>query len=254
MSRGARKASRTGFYHVTNRGVGGLPIFQGSHEKSCMLRLLKDEAGSYGVGVYAYCILPDHYHFLVKADLKELSSFIAVISAVYAQYYNYREERHGSVFHERFRSQCIEKESNFWNCVRYIHQHPVRAEGREPETNLYGSFREYSSGKRVLLCKEADAYLLYHFENREEFRRFHEKTGTDWFADVAEEEYSQKIEIARIQLKKMMQKYKISKEDVFGQARLRTGYEKELEQVLNIAAAEAKRIRQQLEREKNLSG
>ncbi len=244
MPRSARRASPTGFYHVTNRGAGQLPIFQSNREKARMSRLIEKEAGKHDVGVYAYCIMPDHYHFLVKAEVKELSSFIAVISTTYAQYYNQKRKTHGKVFQGRFRSQCIEKESVFWNCVRYIHQNPVNARlCSKPEDYPYSSFREYSAGKLKIICKEAHAYLLYHFDEREDFRRFHEASGGDWFADIDEEERFQKTEIARIQLKKMWQKYKIAEEEVLRRPDLCAEYEKQLEITLNIAGAEAKRIR-----------
>ena len=49
------------------------------------------------------------------------------VLAKYAQYYNYKNNRNGHVFQNRFGSECIESERYFWNCLKYIHMNPVKA-------------------------------------------------------------------------------------------------------------------------------
>ena len=127
MARKPRQKSISGVYHVVNRGLEKKAVFAQNRERTRMENLVRENYEKYQVEVYAYCIMPNHFHLLLKAELDVLASFMAVISAEYAFYYNYKHNRTGVVFQNRFRSQCVEDEAYFWNCVRYIHMNPVKA-------------------------------------------------------------------------------------------------------------------------------
>ena len=107
------------------RGLNKMPVFKQQREKTRMINLIRENLPKYEVAIYAYCIMPNHFHLLIKADLKELASFMAKILADFAKYYNFKHQRIGYVFQDRYKSQCIEKESYFWNCMRYIHLNPL---------------------------------------------------------------------------------------------------------------------------------
>ena len=143
MPRKPRKKSISDIYHVTNRGVNHLSIFAQNREKGRMLNLIRENCDKYHVGIYSYCIMPNHFHLLIKVSLSDLSAFMAVISSKYASYYNYKHKRSGVVFQNRFQSQCIEDANYFWNCLRYIHLNPVKAKlCKDPRSYKYGSMNE----------------------------------------------------------------------------------------------------------------
>ena len=79
MPRKPRKKSISDIYHVTNRGVNHLSIFAQNREKGRMLNLIRENCDKYHVGIYSYCIMPNHFHLLIKASLSDLSAFMAVI-------------------------------------------------------------------------------------------------------------------------------------------------------------------------------
>ena len=147
MARSARRESATGVYHVMIRGINKEAVFEREKDRRKMLTLVK-ESGPVADGdleLYAYCIMPNHAHFLVRAGLKYLSVFMKEIQECYAKYYNLTKDRVGYVFQGRFKSECVEEERYFWNCFFYIHSNPVKAGLVRTETEYgYSSAEEYA--------------------------------------------------------------------------------------------------------------
>jgi REP element-mobilizing transposase RayT len=82
------------YYHVYNRGAGrGLLFFNPGNYEYC-LRLIQRYRPKYGVIVVAYCLMPSHYHFLLKQETDEpLSNFINVLFNAYVQAVNRQQNR-----------------------------------------------------------------------------------------------------------------------------------------------------------------
>ena len=127
MPRTARRRSSTDFYHVIARGINKEPIFKQKREKNNFLRLLLKHLKDRDIEIYAYVVMSTHFHILLRADLKLLSNYLAIVLAEFAEYYNFKHNRNGHVFQDRFKSECVESQQYFWNCVRYIHMNPVNA-------------------------------------------------------------------------------------------------------------------------------
>ena len=123
-----RQQSSTGLYHVFVKGINKEKIFDQTREKAYFKRIIKESLSKYDVEIHAYCIMSNHAHLVIKSDGKQkLSYFMSNILAKYAQYYNYKHNRNGHVFQNRFGSECIESERYYWNCIKYIHMNPVKA-------------------------------------------------------------------------------------------------------------------------------
>ena len=87
------------FYHIYNRGAGkGLLFFNpGNYEYLC--RLARHYAPSYGASTIAYCLMPNHYHFLLRQETDQsLSKFINVLFNAYVQAVNRQQNRKGTLF------------------------------------------------------------------------------------------------------------------------------------------------------------
>ena len=168
------RKSISDIYHVTNRGVNHLSIFAQNREKGRMLNLIRENCDKYHVGIYSYCIMPNHFHLLIKASLSDLSAFMAVISSKYASYYNYKHKRSGVVFQNRFQSQCIEDANYFWNCLRYIHLNPVKAKlCKDPRSYKYGSMNELCKiRKKEILDENVYKKIKEFFGTAEQFWHF----------------------------------------------------------------------------------
>jgi putative transposase len=141
-------------YHLLNRGVAQAPIFLSSKEYSRFLSLtdfyryanpplsfshyirlpqkerekLMDDlkrSNSLLVEIFAYCLMPNHFHFLLR-QLKEkgVSTMLANLQNSYAKYFNLKHQREGPLFQSMFKAIRIETDGQFLHVSRYIHLNP----------------------------------------------------------------------------------------------------------------------------------
>ena len=247
MAREARKESRTKIYHLVNRGIERRFIFAEKRERTRMECIIRESYRKYGINFYAYCIMPNHFHMLVQGELAALALFMAVISAKYALYYNYKHQRSGYVFQNRYRSQCVETESYFWNCMRYIHLNPVKAKLSQDLIGYqYGSMREYYTileEEDQILCRDAYQKIKDRFGNSQAFIEFHESKCRDIFIDIKEDELEQRVEVAEQILKEYAVKEGVSLQEILDCAELRADYEKAVKSTLGISRRNMENIR-----------
>ena len=139
-----RKQSESGFYHVMARGVGKAIIYEDDADRTRFLELLSRLTRESKVGLYAWCLMDNHYHILVQGDLGDISELLQLLNGTYARYFNERHGRSGHLFQGRFESEAIDTDSYFLTVLRYIHQNPLRACISSTESYPWSSYREYS--------------------------------------------------------------------------------------------------------------
>ena len=136
MARKPREKSGTGIYHVMLRGVNKQDIFLDEEDYSLFRGLLykmvyyKDEQGKKQPSrciFYAYCLMPNHVHLLIREAAEDLSTVIKRIAVAYALFYNNKYQHVGHLFQSRFRSEPVNDAAYFFTLMRYIHQNPVAA-------------------------------------------------------------------------------------------------------------------------------
>lgn len=232
-----RQESSTGFYHVVVRGINKERIYNQRREKGYFKKIIVKHLNKYHVEIYAFCIMSNHAHFIIRAEIQELSLFMARILAEYASYYNYKHQRNGHVFQNRFTSECIETESYFWNCIRYIHLNPVKANMvKTPLRYIYSSMNEYCSNIPVVIHEKALFVYKERFSSVSEFKDFHQHRRYEIFSDIPDEKQEQRMEIALLILKSIFEKNNLELlEQVLEQKELRKEYIKQLKLVLNIS-------------------
>ena len=136
MARQLRKESATGIHHVMLRGINRQDIFLDSEDYRAFIYYLhklvrpKNELGqpmpAYAT-FYAYCLMNNHVHLLIREGAENLSSAVKRIAAAYARYYNTKYEHYGHLFQDRFKSEPVNDAAYFFTLLRYIHQNPVAA-------------------------------------------------------------------------------------------------------------------------------
>jgi putative transposase len=157
MSRIARKNLNASFFHVMSQGINREDIFHNKSYCARYLKLMKESEKIYNVEIIAYCIMSNHVHMLMYADkITELSRFMHKINTKYASYFNWRESRVGYVFRDRFKSEPILDEKYLWQCIKYIHENPVKAhmvnECKEYKFSSYNDYKnEIGVGKNKIL-------------------------------------------------------------------------------------------------------
>lgn len=126
MPRQARMLSESGIYHVTFRGIDKMVIFKNKADRSWFLTLLLRTKADGEFSLYAYCLMNNHVHLLLRA-YDPLQRIMKRICGPYAQYFNKKYDRVGHLFQGRYHSQVIDSERYFLTCARYIHRNPVTA-------------------------------------------------------------------------------------------------------------------------------
>ena len=116
------------FYHVYNRGVDKGAIFFSEENYLYFLRLLKKNLERYAVNVVAYCLMPNHFHFLLSPVLDDnISRFMKSLLGSYSQALNKQRQRSGPLFQGRFQSILVDRGEYIIHLARYIHLNPVKA-------------------------------------------------------------------------------------------------------------------------------
>lgn len=135
-------------YHVYNRGVDKRDIFLDNADRVRFLRLLyicnsshpilfksvqgltldEIERGERMVDIGAYCLMPNHFHLLVKERVENgISRYMAKISTAYSMYFNIKNERSGSLFQGTFKSKHVADDPYLMALVAYIHLNPAKS-------------------------------------------------------------------------------------------------------------------------------
>lgn len=127
MARPIRIQYPGAFYHIMSRGSDRLNIFNDTLDYQDFLLVFFDTIKRYNWTCYAYCLMPNHYHLLIKTNEANLSLGMRQLNGVYTQNYNIRYKRIGHLFQGRFKSILVEEERYKYELIRYIALNPLRA-------------------------------------------------------------------------------------------------------------------------------
>lgn len=161
----ARKCLDTSFFHVMVQGINKEFIFKNDRYINRYLQLVRRNLNQENLKIIAFCIMNNHAHLLIQVEnMEELSKYMQKVNSIYAKYYNYMEkERVGYVFRDRYKSEPILDKRQLIQCVKYIHQNPLKANMvKNVEQYKYSSYRFYKNGeikKYNLFTKEEIAYI-----------------------------------------------------------------------------------------------
>src|SRR5690349_12309221 len=97
-------------YHVMNRGNRKAPIFHDNRDRRRFLRMMREEQGRYGVEMLAGCEMDNHFHAALTTPHGNVSEFMQRWECRFASYYNWRYNRVGHLFQDRFRAIVIEND------------------------------------------------------------------------------------------------------------------------------------------------
>lgn len=168
------------YYHVFSRSVGTDLLFQS--EENYKYFLQKFQSGcSVHFSTLAYCLLPNHFHFLlqVKEDSESqvaLQAFSNFLNG-YSKAYNKLYDRHGALFQRKFKRKKIDQDSYFSQVIIYIHQNPQK----HGFANDFRSWR-FSSYSSLLSQKPTSlvrSFVIDWFGGTEGFQKSHQVKQSD---------------------------------------------------------------------------
>ena len=160
MARPLRIDQEETFYHVLNRGNERRAVFRDEADYEGFLDRLGRCSQRYELDVYAYVLMGNHYHLLVKTRQPNLSIAMQWLQLAYGTWYNRRHHRSGHLFQGRFKSFVIQEPEYLYRLLLYIHRNPLRAKLVERlEDYGWSSYRPLAYGRGG--AKWFDAQLVY---------------------------------------------------------------------------------------------
>ena len=127
MSRKPRQRSSIGIYHIMLRGADRRIIFADEEDCYHFMKALQSIKNKTGFSLYAYCLMSNHAHLLLREGSESLGDVFRRLGSSYVYYYNRKYELRGHLFQDRFRSEEIEDDAYFLDVLRYIWQNPLKA-------------------------------------------------------------------------------------------------------------------------------
>lgn len=196
------------YYHIYNRGNNRSLIFLDDKDRQRFQKLLylcnskkpvvfktiqempldKVERGETLVDIGAYCLMPNHFHILLKEKIENgISKFLEKLSTAYSMYFNKKYDRTGRLFENRFKATYLGEDRYLKYIFSYIHLNPIKiidplwkengiTDLQKSKIYLseyeYSSYVDYMNSTRVEKCILNTSAFPEYFPDLKEFEQF----------------------------------------------------------------------------------
>lgn len=145
------------------RGNAGQRTFLDKRDYQAFLQILSEVKQQTSFLLYAYCLMPNHFHLLVEVNRFSLSLIMQRLLTRYSKHFNIRHRRFGHLFQGRYKAIVCQKDVYLQELLRYIHLNPLRAKlVREASAWPWSSHREYIGQKRGDLVDSQFPLSMFH--------------------------------------------------------------------------------------------
>lgn len=191
MARYARILSSSSIYHIMLRGINRTEIFFDDDDRERFIDTLQRMKAKGEYEIYAYCLMDNHIHLLIKEIKEPMKKIMKRIGVSYAYYINNKYKRVGHLFQDRYRSEAIEGEPYLLAAARYIHNNPVKA-GMVNEAKEYpwSSYKDYTEKTRTAVVEIEPVISMFSKDKEKAVKLFEEYTkesNSIGFIDINEE-------------------------------------------------------------------
>ena len=118
------------YYHIFNRGNHKKRIFHTNRDYEIFIRLLQKYLNTYkDISLFAYCLMPNHYHLLVKtgSNPQELIKLMQRFGTAYVLFFNKKYSQVGHLFQSRYSSKYLPYQRDVLRTYQYIKDNPIEA-------------------------------------------------------------------------------------------------------------------------------
>jgi putative transposase len=171
MPRQARLDAAGTLHHIMARGIERTEIFRNTEDREDFITRLAERCLSAAISIYAWVLMSNHFHLLVRTGERPLAESMRKILTGYVVNFNRRHSRAGHLFQNRYKSIVCEDDPYLLEITRYIHLNPVRAK----IVKNIGALRQYPwSGHAVIMGKakrewqDINTVLRYFGKRRKE--------------------------------------------------------------------------------------
>lgn len=197
------------FYHIYNRGNNKTAIFLNDIDRKRFQKLLylcnsekpvvfktiqgmpldRIDRGTPLVSIGAYCLMPNHFHLLMREEREGgISMYVEKLLTAYSMYFNKKSERTGKLFEGRFKATHADSDEYLKYLFSYIHLNPVKI--IDPKWKENG-ITDREKAKQYLANYPYSSYLDYMEQGREEGVILNKTAFPEYFEDI--NEFSQTI-------------------------------------------------------------
>ncbi len=131
MPRTARAAPGGYVYHVLNRGVGRMRLFEKARDYEAFEEVVAETLAKIPLRVCGFCVMPNHWHFVAWPETDDqLALFFQRLTVTHVTRWARAKRRvgYGHVYQGRFKSFPIEADEHFYQVQRYVERNPLRAD------------------------------------------------------------------------------------------------------------------------------
>lgn len=192
MARTARIHSFSNVYHVMLRGVNRQQIFEERFDYIQFIKILYELIPICDCQIYAYCLMGNHVHMLIKADGEPIDMVMKRLENRFVQWYNKKYGRTGHLFENRYKSEPVDDERYLLTVFRYILQNPVKA-------GICDNIFDYPWSSATSLLTSRDSLISIsdfksYFSSSTDFIQFLKAPNNDnCLEDLPQKTYEKKI-------------------------------------------------------------
>jgi REP element-mobilizing transposase RayT len=170
------------YYHIYNRGNNKEKMFYHSVDYYFFLSKYKEYVAPF-VETYAFCLLPNHFHFLLKTgneinqSITNVPNQLRKLFICHAQRINFMHQRMGGLFTKSYQRIEVQDEAYLTQLVNYIHKNPIKhGVHADYETYLYSSYRILVCESKTLLARDD---VFDWFGGKQQFLDYHSNDQLD---------------------------------------------------------------------------
>jgi putative transposase len=172
-------------YHVFNRAIGNEKLFMKEEDHFEWIKYIKKYVLPLSE-LYAYCLLPNHYHFLLRVNHDTSASLFSKgmsdAANSFCKWYNRQYKRKGGLFIKPFKRKLIEDDHQLAWTTWYIHRNPMHHGYTNDWSNWkFSSFQMFFSEKPTSLSRN---FILAFFGNKEELLKQHTLNANDTIVNL----------------------------------------------------------------------
>jgi putative transposase len=175
MGRAWRIEYEGALYHILSRGNEQKDIFYDDQDRLLFLKTIGEMSDRFEIDVFAYVLMGNHYHLLLKTNRANLSKSMQWLGLTYTRRFNLRHFRSGHLFQGRFKSIIVQNDAYLMRLSYYIHRNPLRAGIVERLADYdWSSYKAYAYGGKApewLITKP----IFSQFKGKDKHKAYREK-------------------------------------------------------------------------------